>query len=165
MTRPLLLAALFLVAMSPAWAQPAVGDGDKAFLVNEAQGSEYEKALAQLAQQKATRPDVKAYADRLVSDHAAQNAALAKLTAAKGVTPPVGMADADHSRLADLANQGGPAFDAAFAEEAVRINAEDKKAADAERSATGDADIKAFLGQFESMDAAHEQAALALRGK
>ena len=162
MTRSTLLALALATFALPAW---ALGEADKKFLLESSEGAQYELALAQLAQQKATRPEVKAYATRLVSDHSTQNPALEKLLAAKGVTPSVGIKDEDHMRLTDLENQTGPAFDGRFVDEAVRINAEDKKSGAEEEKSTSDADIKAFLNQFASMDAEHEKAALALRKK
>lgn len=162
MTRPTLLAVALTLFAAPAW---ALGEDDKKFLLESSEGAQYELALARLAQQKATRPDVKGYAARLVSDHSTENPALDRLLAAKGVTPSVGIKDEDHMRLNDLSNQTGPAFDGRFVAEAVRINAEDKKSSAKEKSSTRDADIKAFLSRFASIDAEHEKAALALQKK
>ena len=162
MTRPTLLALALVTLAVPAW---AIGEADKKFLLEDSEGAQYELALARLAQQKATRPEVKAYADRLVSDHSTENAALERLIASKGVTPSVGMTDEDRARLTELSSQTGAAFDGHFVDEAVRINAEDKKSSAKEKSSTHDADIKAFLKQFASMDAQHEKAALALQKK
>lgn len=126
MTRSTVLALALFAFAAPAF---ALTETDKKFLLENSEGAQYELALAQLAQQKATRPDVKAYADRLVADHATPNAALDKLLAAKGVTPTVGIQDAAHMRLTELTTQTGAAFDGKFADEAVRINAADKKRA------------------------------------
>ncbi len=162
--RSTLLALTLLASQAPAFAA-AINEADKKFLTDDEQGARYELALAQMAQQKATRPEVKAYAARLVKDHETQNPALEKLVASQGVTPSVGMKDEDQTRLNELSNQAGPAFDGKFVDEAVRVNAKDKKAGDQEKSSTSDADIKAFLNQFASMDSEHEKAALALQQK
>ena len=136
---------------------------DRAFLVKAAQGSVYEKTLAELAQTRASRADVKAYASQIVSDHETANGALQDLATFKGVTLPTTMSAADQRRLKGMTAYTSKAFDAAFVKEAIRINAEDKKAGAAESARTQDADIKAFLDKFSSMDADHERMALALR--
>lgn len=159
-----LLAPALAAPLTPAWAA-SLANSDKQFLTDDAQGANYELALAKLAQQKATRAEVKSYADRLVSDHTTENAALEKLMAAKGVSPSTGLKAQDQSRLSQMSSQSGAMFDTAFVNEAVRINAKDKKSSAAEKSSTSDADIKGLLSQFASMDSGHEKAALALQGK
>ncbi len=159
-----LLAPTLAAPLTPAWAA-SLANSDKQFLTNDAQGANYELALAKLAQRKATRADVKSYADRLVSDHTTQNAAMEKLMAAKGISPSTGLKPKDQSRLSRMSSQSGAMFDTAFVNAMIRVNAKDKKSSAAEKSSTSDADIKGFLSQFASMDSEHEKAALALQGK
>ena len=140
---------------APAMVSPA----DRAYLADAAQGSAYELRLAQTAAQSAKRDDVRAFAARLVHDHGAYSAALGRLAQAKGVTLPAEMKDADRTRFAAMS----PYTDDAFVNEAIRINAEDKKTSAAEAARTQDADIKAFLKQFEAADMEHERMALMLR--
>ena len=136
---------------------------DRQFLVKDAQGSAYEVAIAALAQQRSSRDDVKAYASRLLTDHAAYDQALQELARAKGITLPTTMTADDQTRLNSINSQAGSTADASFIEEATRINAEDKQDSAEEAAKTADPDIKAFLRKFESVDAEHERLALALR--
>ncbi len=136
---------------------------DHQFLVKDAQGGAYEIALAALAQQRTSREDIKAYASRLIADHAAYNQALQELAQAKGVELPAEMTAADRVRLNSINSQAGSTADRSFIEEAVRINAEDRQDAAEEAAKTPDPDIRAFLRKFESVDAEHERMALALR--
>ncbi len=136
---------------------------DHQFLFKDAQGSAYEIALAALARQRSSRDDVKAYAARIITDHAAYNQALQDLGNAKGLTLPTAMTPADQVRLNSINSQAGSTADASFISEAIRINAEDKRDSAEEAARTADPDIKAFLSKFETVDAEHERMALALR--
>ncbi len=136
---------------------------DHQFLVKDAQGGAYEIAIAALAQQRSSRDDVKAYASRIIADHTTSNQALQELVRAKGVELPTGMTAEDQVRLNTINSQAGSTADRSFIEEAVRINAEDKRDAAEEAARTADTDIKTFLHKFEAMDAEHERLALALR--
>lgn len=136
---------------------------DHQFLVKDAQGGAYEIAIAALAQQRTTRDDVKAYASRVIADHATYNQALQDLARAKGVELPTGMTSEDQVRLNTLKSKTGSTADRSFIEEAIRINAEDKRASAEEAARTADTDIKTFLQKFEGVDAEHERLALALR--
>ncbi len=136
---------------------------DHQFLVRDAQGGAYEIAIAALAQQRSSRDDVKAYASRVIPDHATYNQALQELARAKGVELPTGMTAEDQVRLNTINPQTGSTADRSFIEEAVRINAEDKRDSAEEAARTADTDIKTFLHKFEAVDAEHERLALAFR--
>jgi len=161
---PAIVPAVHAQSTTPtAGASAAITDQDRKFLVKNAQGSTYEKALAELATQRASRADVKAYAARLTTDHDTANQALQDLATFKGVTLPTAMTAADERRLKGMRAHTAGSFDAAFIKEAIRVNAEDKHDSATETAHTQDADIKAFLDKFSSMDTDHERTALALR--
>ena len=136
---------------------------DYQFLVKDAQGGAYEIAIAALAQQRTSREDIRAYASRIIADHATYNQALQELARAKGVELPTDMTASDRVRLNGLNAYTGSTADRSFIEEAIRINAEDKQDAAEEVAKTPDPDIRAFLHKFEAVDAEHERMALALR--
>ena len=161
--RHIALAVLLTLAAPAAFA--AVSAADHSFLTHEAQGSAYELAIAQLAAQKATRNEVKAYAQRIVSDHEQANMALQQLAQSKGVPLPTGMTNDEQTRFAGLQTLQGAAFDRAYVKEAVRINAGDKRDFTKEAKTTHDADIRAYVQRFAAMDAEHEQAAEQLRAR
>lgn len=159
MLKSILVCLAAVGCMTPALAQtPAstIKPSDKTFLVNDAKGGAFELASAKLAQEKATRPDVKNYAQKLVGDHETYNAALEKLGQNKGITLPTEMDPADRTRMTKLEKLSGPAFDKAYVADAVRINADDKREAEKEKRTTKDDDIKQFIQQFASMDAEHQ---------
>lgn len=140
-----------------------ITETDHQFLIQDAQGGAYEIAIAALAQKRSSNENVKAYASRIITDHATYNQALQELAQAKGLTLPTTMTADDQVRLNSINSQAGSTADRSFIEEAVRVNAEDKQTAAKEAASTVDPDIKAFLRKFEAMDREHEQMALALR--
>jgi len=152
-----------IAAPAPVTAATSISERDRQFMIKDAQGGVYEVSLAALAQQRSKRDDVKAYATRLIQDHATYNQALQGLARAKGVALPTVMTSEDQVRLNSINGQSGSTADASFIEEAIRINAEDKQAATAASASTNDADLRAFLAKFEKLDAEHESMAQALR--
>lgn len=140
-----------------------ISEFDRQFMMQDATGGFYEISIAALAQERSSRDDIKTYAAMLIRDHAEYNAALQQLAASKGVTVPTGMTADDRNKLNGMNLQAGSTLDRSFILEAVRINDEDRKAAQDEAAATSDPDIKAFLQRFAAMDARHEQAAKALQ--
>jgi putative membrane protein len=138
---------------------------DELFVRYEAQTSTYELAFARLGQERATRPEVRAYAAMLVNDHEAYNGALHNLAESKGIAVPPGMTTKHESQLARLAGMGGAAFDAAFIREARRVNDDDLRAFRREASRTTDPDIRGFVTRFLEVEKKHEAGARALAGR
>ena len=149
----------FLSVPASARAAPA----DATFLTKDVQGGRYELALAQLGSRLATKPAIRRFAQMVVRDHAAANAALMRLVKAEGVRAPAGMTAEDAAMLTRMKTLRGTNFDRAFVDEMNRINIEDAQAAGKETAATSDRSITAYLARFAAMDARHKQAAAALR--
>ncbi|MGI4941436.1 MAG: DUF4142 domain-containing protein [Janthinobacterium lividum] len=150
-------------AMPTSPSPAGITEFDRHFMIQDATGGYYEISIAALAQERSSREDIKAYAAMLIRDHAEYNAALQQLATSKGVALPTGMTDDDRTKLNGMNLQGGSTLDHSFILEAVRINDEDRKAAQDEAAASSDPDIKAFLQRFAAMDAKHEQGAKALQ--
>lgn len=130
---------------------------DAKFLQDTAQGAAYELALAQMALQKASKPDVKQFAQTIVNDHEQLNTGLQHLAQVKGVQLPTGMSKDDQSRLDRMKSRSGSAFDHAFTTEMARINSHDKHDLDHEIGETHDNDVKAFAQQMQVADANHQK--------
>lgn len=159
--RPTALAAAVLLAAMPALA--AVSASDRSFLQHEAQGAAYELALAQLAAQKATRDDIKTYAQQLITDHEQANTSLDQLAQSKGVPLSKTLSSDDQTRLAGLQNLQGNDFDRSFVKEAVRVNHEDRRDFAKEAKSTHDPDVRAYVRQFSAMDQKHAAGARQLQ--
>lgn len=66
----------------------ALSSDDRKFIMDAAHGGMLEVQLGRTAVDKATNPDVKQFAQRMVDDHSKANAELAQLASQKGITLP-----------------------------------------------------------------------------
>jgi len=109
-------------------------DADRAALAKTAQSARYELAIAQLTTQKATKSDIRAIAQMIVSDHDALNTQLKDLTTSQSVPMTMRMTSNDQREMTRPQVLSGIVFARAHAKVNVRINAEGKselrKAAD-----------------------------------
>jgi putative membrane protein len=91
----------------------AQSDDDKKFLAIAAQSDQNEIAMSKLAEQKATNPAVKAFAEKMITEHTQMTASMKPFVDAWGLTPPAGP-DADHQKELDKLNElSGNDFDKA----------------------------------------------------
>lgn len=157
------LAAVLLAL--PVAAIGRAAPADRAFLEKAAQGADYEIALARTAATRATRAEVRAYAQRVAKDHGQANAALKQLLKSEGVPVPAGMSASDSAKLSELKTLRGASFDKRYVEEVTRINAEDERETGVEARTTKDAQIKAYLKRFSRMDAEHKRIGAQLKSK
>ena len=140
-------------------------NNDRKFLQQAAQGADYELAIAKLAEQKATRENIKAYSKDVVDAHEQLNSSLHQLAQDKGIKLPKTMTKQQQAQLSHLKSLNGTAFDQAYEKETIRINREDKKDLHREAASTKDEDIKDFVEKMQSVDAKHEEMAKTLQGK
>ncbi len=92
----------------------AVSTDDSKFATDVANGGLAEVALGKLAQQKATNPQVKSFADMMVKDHSKANDELMAIAKSKNITLPAAP-DADHQKkMDDLSKLSGKDFDKAY---------------------------------------------------
>lgn len=113
--------ATTLVAAAPALAQHATHTqsatqqtGDQAFVKQAIQGNLAEVQLGQLAQQKATDPQVRQFGQMLATDHEANNEKAEALAKAMNVTPPSAPNAEQKQMYQRLSGLSGPAFDREF---------------------------------------------------
>jgi len=140
-------------------------DADKTFLAKTAQGAQYELVIAQLATQKAAKPDTRAYAQMIVTDHDVLNTQLKDITQAQSVPMTMQMTSRDQKQMTRLQGLSGVAFDRAYAKESVRINVEDKSDLQKEADTTKVGGIKDVVLKMQAADAKHEAAGKALQSK
>ncbi len=132
---------------NPAGAATAISASDKAFVKEAAIGGMAEVELGTLAKEKASNPDVKAFGDRMVTDHSKANDQLKQWAQQKNVTLPTDLdakSKATHDRLAKLS---GDAFDKAYMADMVSDHNEDVAAFKRESAGAKDADLKAWAGK------------------
>lgn len=120
---------------------------DKEFVVKAGMGGLAEVQMGNLALQKATNPDVKAFAQRMVTDHSKANAELAQLATTKGLALPSELADDHKAGFDHLNGLSGAEFDKSYMEHMVGDH--EKTVADFDKASTSstDADLKAWAGK------------------
>ena len=124
---------------------------DGTFLRDAAQASTAEVALGNLAQKKAASASVKAFAQKMVTDHTRIYDELVKVAAGKRAAVPAQPNAAQEGTAARLGKLSGAAFDRAFAKVMV---ADHKKAVSlfqSEASNGRDAELKAFASSMLPM--------------
>lgn len=134
-------------------------EDDADFMVKAASGGMMEVELGRMALQKATDPNVKKFAQKMVDDHTKANEELKALAAKKNITLPTTPGDEAQEHINDLAKYSGAEFDKEYLELMHKDHQEDldlfKEAAeDAE-----DADVKAYAAKTLPVLRTHHQMA------
>lgn len=139
------LVALGLLAVPCSRAETKLSPADARFILAAAQGGMTEVKLGELAAQKGTRDDVKAFGQMMVKDHTAINDNLKALAAQKGMTLPERL-DAKHQGTVDrMTALTGAEFDTAYVADMVKDHKMDAKEFKAESAQTKDTNIKDFV--------------------
>ena len=120
---------------------------DKEFVSKAGMAGLYEVQAGNLALQKAQSAEVKAFAQRMVTDHSQGNAELSRLATAKGLALPTELAGEPESALEHLGTLSGAEFDKAYMQHMIPDH--EKTIADFDRASTSatDADVKAWAGK------------------
>jgi putative membrane protein len=110
-------------------------------------GGVYEVQAGNLALQKAANADVKAFAQRMVTDHSKANAELSQLATVKGAVLPTELDGEPEEALEHLTSLSGAEFDRMYMSHMTTDHQKD--VAEFERAAGGaqDADVKAFASK------------------
>jgi putative membrane protein len=116
--KKMLLAGLTAASLSQ-FALGAAPLSNADFVAKASESGVAEVELGKLAAQKGSSPEVRAYGQRMVTDHSKANAELEALAAQKTLTP-VKTPNAMHAKaLEDLRGKSGKDFDAAYAKQMV----------------------------------------------
>jgi putative membrane protein len=156
-----IVVAVFGLAAAPAFAQTnttkttttktdstkASRPADESFVKNEARGGMAEVELGKLAAEKASNANVKAFAQRMVSDHEKANDELKQIATSKNITLPTGP-DAKQKKERDrLEKLSGAAFDRAYMNAMLADHKKDVAAFMRESKSGNDPDVKAFAAK------------------
>jgi putative membrane protein len=148
----------------PNWAK-AQSDDDKKFLAMAAQGDQNEIALSKLAADKATNPAVKAFAEKMVTEHTKMTDGMKPFAEQWGLTPPAGV-DADHQKEIDKLNGlSGKDFDKEYIDQMVSDHAKALDTFTKEAKDTKDVKFRATVISAKTMVAAHKNMAYDLKKK
>jgi putative membrane protein len=153
----IIVSGMALSAQQPASTEPAKtmshgktqssGMADQAFVKEAALGGMAEVDLGQLASTKATDEKVKAFAQKMVTDHSKANDELKTLASSKQMMVPTAL-DAKHQATHDrLAKMSGSAFDRAYVTDMVADHRKDVADFKHQAMAAKDPDVKAFAAK------------------
>ncbi len=117
---------------------------DGAFAMKAAQGGMAEVKLGQLAADKATNPDVKAFGQQMVDDHSKANNDLKSAAESENMTLPTDVNAKQQAMYDKLSKMSGAAFDKAYVNDMVKDHEEDVKEFQKEASNGKDPKIKDF---------------------
>jgi putative membrane protein len=168
MNKPAQLACCTVLGLAAALlplAAHAADDDDKKFLANAAQSDQDEIALSQLADQKATNPAVKAFAEKMVTEHTNMSASMKPFADSWGLTAPTGP-DPDHQKELDKLNGlSGADFDKEYMSDMVSDHAKALSAFTTEAKDTKDVKFRAAVLKGKTAVAAHKNMAYDLKKK
>lgn len=120
---------------------------DAKFFERAASGNMLEVELGKLAQDKAVNAEIKAFAQRMVTDHSAKIEELKALAAKKNVALPTELAP-QHQAVCDrLEKLQGQEFDEGYADYMVRAHREMEHLLLKTAEQTQDADIRSFANE------------------
>src|SRR5688500_5027053 len=103
----------------------AMSPSDKEFVMKAGQGGMAEVQLGQMAGTKASSAEVKAFAQRMVTDHSAANEELKQLATIKGLALPTDVAETHKQAATHLNGLSGAAFDKAYMQHMVEDHQKD----------------------------------------
>lgn len=143
----------------------AADDSDKKFLAMAAQSDVNEIKLSELAEQKASNPDVKAFAAKMVKEHKMMTASMKPFAKSWGLTPPMDV-DAEHKdEWNKLNGLSGKDFDKEYMAAMVKDHTKALDAFESEVKSTKDIPFKNAVTDGKNHVAAHKNMAYDLKKK
>lgn len=116
--------------------------GDRAFVEKAAKSNMEEIAISRIATERATNPQVREFAQMMVSDHSGASSELMGLAATKGLTLPSKELDVDKWQTRDAKS-----FDQEYMEKMVSDHKDTVDLFDKESRKGGDAELTAFASK------------------
>ncbi len=124
-------------------AAPATQD----FVKHAAQGGTAEVALGKMAADKASDPDVKQFAQRMVDDHSKANDELSSLATSKGMQAPTTPPAKEQALMDRLGKLSGAAFDKAYMQAMVTDHNHDVSEFQKYSRSGSDPEVKAWAAK------------------
>lgn len=136
-------------------ANKEVSSDDKEFMNKAAQGGMAEVKLGELASTKAQNPDVKAFGQKMVTDHGKANDELKAIAARKNVTLPTDVNAEQKETYDKLSKLSGAEFDKEYVKTMVDDHQKDLDEFKDEADDGDDADVKAFAAKYAPVIQSH----------
>ena len=139
-------ASMFLFS-GRASADDAMSKTDSKFVIDAAQGGMAEVKAGQLAAEKATDPDVKSFAQKMVEDHGKANDELKAAAEKKGIAVPMALDSSHEKMLQKLSKLIGADFDKQYVKDMISDHKDTIELFQKEADKGDDGDLKAWAGQ------------------
>lgn len=120
---------------------------DQKFVMEAAHGSLMEVELGRLATQKASNADVKAFAQRMVTDHGTATTRLQQAVSQRGVTLPTTLPRNMRNEMGRLNRASGAEFDRQYMSEMVKHHRKDVAEFEKQAERGSDPAVRAFAQQ------------------
>lgn len=143
----------------------ALNPEDKGFAQKAATGGQAEVALGQLAQQKASSPRVKEFAQRMVADHTNANQQLQQIASKKDLDMPTMVPTEAQEEQDKLSKLSGKAFDKEYIRYEVQDHQQDVQDFQKAQNEVSDPDLKQFASQTLPIIEQHLKMAQQIEGK
>jgi putative membrane protein len=128
-----------------------LSDKDMKFLRDAAKDNAFEIQASQIAAQKATDPNVKQFAEKLVNEHTQLSQDLSKLASSKGVTlPEAQLEKGDLKKLDKLNKASGDRFDKLYVKYMAKDHRDDIKDFKSEAKKGKDPDLEQWASNHIS---------------
>lgn len=163
--RTIALSAALLAATVPAAFGQAFSDQDKSFLKKATEDNLAEIKTAELTVKTSKNPEVKAFAEKMITDHRALLAGIKPVAAKAGVDLPTSPSLAEDATYAKLKVLSGDTYDKSYVKSMVSDHHEDLDKMKQENQATNNPDIKKLTAKASTVIAGHTKMIDALAGK
>ena len=131
-------------SMSKSTGAWSLSSSDRNFIMKAAQGGMAEVELGQLASQRASDPQVKQFAERMVADHGKANDQLKQIASSKNVTLPTDVPAAEKRERDRLAKLSGAQFDREYMSHMTSDHKKDTSLFRSAAKSAKDAEVKQF---------------------
>jgi len=131
-------------SMSKSTGASSLSSSDRNFIMKAAQGGMAEVELGQLASQRASDPQVKQFAERMVADHGKANDQLKQIASSKNVTLPTDVPAAEKRERDRLAKLNGAQFDREYMSHMTSDHKKDTSLFRSAAKSAKDSEIKQF---------------------
>jgi putative membrane protein len=162
---PIALMTAGIIGLAASQAMAAEPAADKTFATKAAEGGLAEVTLGQLAEQKASSPQVKQFGQQMVTDHSQANQELKQIAEKQHLTLPTQLNSKDKATEQKLRGLSGAAFDKAYMQDMVQDHQHDIADFQKEAQSGQDPQMKAFAQKYLPVLQKHLQLAEAATPK
>jgi putative membrane protein len=142
-----------------------VSQSDEEFIAKAVIGELAEVEMGKLAKQRASSPNVRKFAERMVADHERANQELENIAGRQGIAVPDALDDEHKGKLDDLKKESGEAFDRSYIRMQVAGHEEMQALLEDEARATGNGTLKTFAEKTLPTVKEHHRVAEGLQKK